>query len=85
MSGKALEKTGSKGIHWPLASNAAVISEIGVPAFAVNVNSVGSYSVIQVNPRVSIRQHDSLAAIKVSFVRFPCGRTKSLDSTASIA
>ena len=77
----ASASTGSKGRYCPRSASAAAISRTGVPAAAVNVNSLGSYSLIPRKPAVESRTAST--AERRGFVPAPTASTRGTERTAS--
>ena len=77
----AATSMGSNGRYCPFSASAAMISRTGVPASAVKVNSLGSYSVIPLSCRVEI--FTASTAESLGFVSAPTAMTRGAESTAS--
>src|SRR6185436_17807227 len=78
----ASTRSGSKGKYWPRSFNALRIVAIGVPAIAVDVYSLGSYSVTPVSPAVETLGQ-SIAESR-GLVPAPTGRRRGTERTTSI-
>ena len=72
---------GSNGKYCPRSAKAAAMSRTGVPASAVKVNSVGSYSTMPFRLVVEILTADT--ADKRGLVPAPTAMTQGAERTAS--
>ena len=83
MVAPASTSNGSNGKYWPRSASAAAMSFTGVPASAVNVNSLGSYSTIPLSFTVEIFTTSLATADNRGFVPDPTASTRGADCTAS--